>query len=164
MQHTDSPWLLICEDDVTWAENASQVLEHELRMWDQPKAGLLSLYCPKRMSKLLENTHSRGSALSRNWYGLTFGRKLWGAQAFLMQRKEAEALLTCGYMQHVLSDVTKTANIDAHVAESMLLRERQIFYRIPCLVDHVLGDLNSSIYGNKDRPELRTRYFEDVAR
>lgn len=163
--HTDEPWLMICEDDITWAENASTILDRELLEWSHAKAGMLSLYTPQRMSKLLEGVFSSpGSRLSKGWYGITMGRKLWGAQCLVIHRNEAKALAQCGYMERILSDASKQINVDAHVAESMMLRDRQIYYRIPCLVDHVLGDLNSAIYGSKDRPELRTRYFEEVAR
>lgn len=162
-QHTDDPWLMMCEDDITWAENAGQVLEKELREWNHTRAGMLSLYMPQRMSKLLEPMFSPGSRLLKGWYGLTMGRKLWGAQCLVFHRTEAQALIQCGYMAAVISDVTKQINIDAHVAESMMLREKMIYYRVPCLVDHVLGDLNSAIYGGKDRPELRTRYFSEIA-
>jgi len=165
MSNTDSPWLMICEDDITWAENASQVLETELQAWDMTKQGILSLYMPQRMSRILEPLYSPHptSRLSKGWYGITMGRKLWGAQCFVIPRAEGEALMACGYMARTLSDVSKTMNIDAHVAESAMLRGKQIWYRVPCLVDHILGDLNSSLYGNKDRPELRTRYFEEIA-
>lgn len=162
---TDSPWLMICEDDITWAENASQVLKQDLATWDLTKrAGMLSLYSPRRMTKVIESVYSPGTRLSNGWYGITMGRKMWGAQCLVLHRKEAEALMECGYMKAVLSDVTKTMNVDAHIAESLMLRQKQIFYRVPCLVDHTLGDLNSSLYASKERPELRTNYFEAVAR
>jgi hypothetical protein len=162
MANTDDPWLMLCEDDITWSENAATILEQELGKWE--KGGLLSLYLPRRMSKVLEAVWSPASKLSNGWYAVTMGRKLWGAQCFVMSRAEAQALMECGYMSAILSDVTKDKNIDAHVAESMMLRDRKIYYRVPCLVDHVLGDCNSSIYGDKDRPELRTQYFEEIAR
>lgn len=165
MSHTDDPWLMICEDDITWAENASHVLEKELAQWDPIKTGILSLYLPQRMAKIIEPVYSSpGSRLSRGWYGMTIGRRLWGAQCFVIPRAEGEAMMKCGYMARTLSDVTKDKNVDAHVAESCMLRGTQIWYRVPCLVDHILGDLNSSLYGAKDRPELRTRYFEEIAR
>jgi hypothetical protein len=160
MQHTDSPWLMICEDDITWSDNAKAKLEHDLRHWDSVKTGVLSLYLPQRMSKILEPTYSQGSRLSNGWYGVSMGRKLWGAQCFVIPRAEGEALMACGYLAATLSDATKHMNVDAHVAESVVLRGHKIWYRVPCLVDHILGDLNSSLYGNKDRPDLRTRYFE----
>lgn len=163
MSNTDDPWLMICEDDITWAENASHVLEKELQSWNRQQTGLLSLYMPQRMSRVLEPIYSPGSRLTNGWYGITMGRRLWGAQCFLIPRAEGEALMSCGYMARTLSDATKDKNVDAHVAESVMLRGKQIWYRVPCLVDHILGDLNSSIYGDKDRPDLRTRYFEEIA-
>lgn len=163
-QTTSDPFIMICEDDVTWAENAANVLASELSNWSHSSTGMISLYLPRRMSKLLESVHSRGSKLKSGYYGIKFGRKLWGAQCLVLPRTEVPGLLECGYMQSVLKDPNKKINVDAHVAESMFLRDREIFYRAPCLVDHVMGDLNSSLYGAKDRPDLRTSYFEEVAR
>ena len=164
LQTTTEPFIMICEDDVTWAENAASVLASELSNWSRSNTGLISLYLPRRMSKLLEAAHSPGSKLKSGYYGIRCGRKMWGAQCLVLPRSEAQALMSCGYIQAVLSDVTNKINVDAHVAESMLLRGRDLVYRAPCLVDHVLGDLNSALYGSKDRPELRTSYFEGVAR
>lgn len=164
LDHSSASYLMVCEDDITWAENAAGVLTSELSNWSRSNTGMISLYLPRRMSKLLEQLYSPGSRLRSGYYGIRFGRKLWGAQCLVFPRAEAQALLTCGYMKAVVSDPTKTINVDAHIAESMLLREREIVYRVPCLVDHVLGDLNSSLYGAKDRPDLRTSYFEEYAR
>lgn len=163
LQNTTSQWLVICEDDITWAANAVSPLTQELLGWSRSRTGMISLYLPRRMSKLLESVYGT-SRLSSGYYGIRFGRKLWGAQCLVFAREQAEALLACGYFQNVLSDASKQINVDAHIGESMLLREMDIVYRVPCLVDHILGDNNSSIYGAKDRPDLRTSYFNEVAR
>ena len=77
----------------------------------------------------------------------------------LFHRVHAFELLTHDSFIAWHADQRNDKNIDAWVAKSIEERGREIVYRIPCLVDHEMGDNNSSIYGAKERPDLRTTYF-----
>ncbi len=155
----DAEYILICEDDITWARNAWTVLEREVEAQRWQGVGCMSLYTPNRMAQMI----GRGSYPLDGWYGLRVGAKMWGAQALLFPRQNAIDLLDrCNYFRSQIVNPKIDKNIDLHVAESLLRRELAILYRIPCMVDHKMGDLNSSIYGNKDRPGLRTNYFRGV--
>lgn len=157
---TTEPWLMICQDDITWAERAFVALHAELDvMASLERAGGYSLFLPVRMAKLCER--SMGSELPHGWLqsGMQNGNKMWGAQCLLFARRQAMKLLSDPVLRSYTDDPQYTKNIDAIVAHAINARGERIYWRNPCLVDHVLGEANSSL-GNKDsRPNLRTRHF-----
>jgi GR25 family glycosyltransferase involved in LPS biosynthesis len=155
----NEPWLMICEDDIRWARDAASMLENDLLYWSgQDSPGALSLYFPIRMSKVIEQRMNK-SQLPNGWHALNLGRKSWGAQCMVLHRAWAEALLQDPVLLEFLADPKWDKNVDWIIAETFMRRGRQIMWRVPCLVEHGLGDGNSSL-GYKDRPELRTKYFK----
>lgn len=158
---TSEPWLMVCEDDISWAQKSQRVLEEILPHWVHDDAGAISLYLPIRMSKLVEPVY--GAPLPRGWYGLNLGRKTWGAQCLLFRRAWAEALLQDQMLRDYIADPKWDKNVDALVAEVLLKQERKIMYRVPCLVHHNLGNGNSSLGYPAVRPDLETKYFKGVA-
>jgi hypothetical protein len=157
---TTAEWIMICEDDIQWSRDAMKALEHDLaRFVTQSSAGALSLYCPIRMSKVLEKKY--GTPLVQGWYGLNLGRSTWGAQCLVFHRTWAMSLLTDRVLKSYLDDPHWHKNVDALIADVIARSGREIMYRIPCLVDHTFGDGNSSLGYKPDRPELRTKYFRD---
>lgn len=164
LRYTTEPWLMICEDDITWARNACDVLQHDLAIIKHEAIGAVSLYCPQRMAKLIEQAYpsaNRVSGLAYGWYRVAIGRKMWGAQCLVFKREWLEKLLGHPTWCGVIADLAIDKNVDAWIAQTIWDMDRTILYRIPCLVDHTLGDRNSSLYGDRDRPELRTRYFRE---
>lgn len=153
-------WLMVCEDDIVWASYASEVLHYDLQRLsahkDVDRFRALSLYLPDRVSKY-------AGPLRYGWHynGMQMGAKLWGAQCLLFRRDWAKDLLEDQLFKTRV--IQKDKNIDGIVAESINQRGRVIAYRVPCLVDHTLGDNNSSL-GYGDRPNLRTKYFKRDAR
>lgn len=159
----DEEWLMVCEDDISWAHNASDILEYDLRKFDRRgQAGAISLYCPIRMSKVLERDYMAGQPLPYGWYGARLGRSTWGAQCLVFHRDWALQLLNDKVLLSFIADPRWDKNVDALVAETINRKGREIVYRIPCLVDHTFGNANSSLGYKPDRPELKTRYFKDV--
>jgi hypothetical protein len=153
-------WYMVCEDDITWSTAAAVVLAKDLSHFTLDNyCGAVSLYCPQRMAKVLEQNYNNGRRLSQGWYGANLGRKTWGAQCLLFHRMHAIDLMSHPSFTEWHRDPRNEKNVDAWVAKSIEERGREIVYRIPCLVDHEMGDNNSSIYGDKVRPELRTTYF-----
>lgn len=163
LTHTHEPWLMVCEDDISWAVNAVDLLQYDLSKYPvDDKTGALSLYCPIRMSKVLERNYADGKALRHGWYGASLGRSTWGAQCLVFRRAWATQLLADDVLRAFLADPRWDKNVDALVAETINRRGRVVTYRIPCLVDHTFGDGNSSLGYKPDRPELKTRYFEEL--
>ncbi|HMF59117.1 MAG TPA: hypothetical protein VK595_02025 [Vicinamibacterales bacterium] len=155
---TDADWLMVCEDDIEWVRGACAALIGDLRSLEQSRvfqrAGALSLYLPRRHTKNLPMT------LSPGWHGegLQRGIGAWGAQCLLFSRAQARALLAdTQFNQYLQSKMDK--NVDAIVAKCINDCGREILYRVPCLVDHSLGEGNSSLGYKDDRPNLRTNYF-----
>ena len=156
-------WLMVCEDDIAWAADAAATLEHDLSTFNREgMAGAISLYCPIRMSKVLEKDYSSGRTLPQGWYGARLGRSTWGAQCMVFHRVWAMNLLADKILLAFLADPRWDKNVDALVAETINRKGREVVYRIPCLVDHTFGDGNSSLGYKPDRPELRTKYFRSA--
>lgn len=153
-------WYMVCEDDITWSTAAAVVLAKDLSNFALDKyCGAVSLYCPHRMAKILERDYANGGRLTQGWYGANLGHRTWGAQCLLFHRMHAIELMGHDSFKSWHANPRNDKNVDAWVAKSIEERGREIVYRIPCLVDHEMGDNNSSIYGDKVRPELRTNYF-----
>jgi hypothetical protein len=161
---TEEPWLMVCEDDITWATGARAALERELEGIKltsafNKRAGSMSLYLPRRHTKTLTRR------LDPGWhgYGLQRGRGTWGAQCFVFSREQARILLEDVEYRRFIADPARDKNIDAVVAHCVNLRGKEILYRVPCLVNHDLGDGNSSLGYKPDRPDLQTDYFTGAA-
>jgi hypothetical protein len=163
LQMSGQDWLMICEDDISWAWGASNTLEYDLSKYNRDaKTGAISLYCPIRMSKVLERDYANGRPLMHGWYGAKLGRSTWGAQCLVFHRDWALQLLNDQVLLAFLADPRWDKNVDALVAEAINRKGREVVYRIPCLVDHTFGDGNSSLGYKADRPELKTKYFKDL--
>lgn len=158
---TEAEWLMVCEDDITWAKGSAAALERDLDLFEQSasfkRTGAQSLYCPIRVSNDLERR--RGAPLRPGWHSVNHGMKTWGAQCLVLSRIQASLLLHSASLQHFLAQSRWNKNVDAIVAECLLNSGLEISYRIPCLVDHDLGDANSSLGYKDDRPTLKTKYF-----
>jgi hypothetical protein len=154
-------WLMVCEDDISWAAMSREVLENDLSKFKREgnRAGGISLYCPIRMSKVLEREYANGRRLTQGWYGARIGRSTWGAQCMVFNREWARELLADKILLAFLADPRWDKNVDALVAETINRKGQELVYRIPCLVDHTFGDGNSSLGYKPDRPELKTKYF-----
>lgn len=155
---TDADWLMVCEDDITWCPGARDALEQDLRGLHKAmamgKVGGLSLYLPRR--------HYKGLApLERGWHsqGLQKGKGAWGAQCLLFTRPQARSLLGDLQFDAFLSDSRWNKNVDAIVSRCINDRGLDLLYRVPCLVNHSLGDGNSSLGYKPDRPDLQTDYY-----
>lgn len=153
----DADWILICEDDVSWASGAAALLSEDLDRIARTnlvrEAGMLSLYLPRR------HTRQFLSPLAPGWYALGRGPGTWGFQATLFSRSQALSLLGDASFKRYLDNPALDKNVDKFVGTVIAQRGKTILYRVPCLVDHDLGDANSSLGYRDDRPDLRTDYF-----
>jgi len=156
----DGDWICVCEDDVTWVCGCRSALESDLRDLQESstmrEAGVLSLYFPIAMSSTLERG---GAPLERGWHLASRGIKTWGAQCFLLTKQMARELMDSKLTRAYLDSPKWDKNVDGVVADVIGQRDLKILYRVPCLVNHDLGDGNSSLGYADERPKLRTRYF-----
>lgn len=161
-EHPDADWFMICEDDITWAKAGHSILSSMMASYrislNFQKCGGFSLYAPVRVTRDLERTTNQ-SVLAPGWYMLNHGMKTWGAQCLLFSREQARAILTSPVFGMYLNSPRWTKNVDAIVAEVILMDKKEIAYCIPCLVKHDMGEANSSLGYPDERPNLKTRYF-----
>ena len=83
----------------------------------------------------------------------------WGAQCYLFSRPQAQYLLEDPQFKSIVADMSLDKNIDAHVGKCINDRSNNILYRVPCLVNHSLGENNSSMGYKENRINLKTDYF-----
>jgi hypothetical protein len=155
--NSQSSYLMVCEDDIVWADDAYAALLKDLEgVVNMPNAGCLSLYCPAKVSNAIEKERGK---LQRGFYGAQMGKHTWGAQCLVFSREQAVWLLENEQFKSMIADPHWYKNIDMLIGRCMTDAGRDIVYRIPCLVDHKLGDGNSSLGYAADRPNLRTKYW-----
>jgi hypothetical protein len=152
--HAD--WFMICEDDISWAAGAADVLEGELdtlaKMDYFENVGGLSLYLPRRHSKHM-------TPLRKGWIPGGLGPGTWGFQCMIFSKAQTDWLLSAPHFKGYLANTKWDKNIDRIVGEAFKIGQKEILYRIPCLVDHDLGYGNSSLGYKDDRPDLKTDFF-----
>jgi hypothetical protein len=162
--NSNDDWVCVCEDDITWVERCRGDLERDLRDLRSSSrlrtVGALSLYFPIAMSREVEVS---GRPLERGWHAASRGIKTWGAQCFLFTRQMALDLVKSEIYNEYLSNPKWNKNVDGIVADSIARSDLRILYRVPCLVDHALGEGNSSLGYPDERPKLKTRYFTGKA-
>ena len=147
-------WFMICEDDISWAKDAAAILERELPELKLHGIGGMSLYLPRRHAK-----HMTALPVAKGWIPGNLGPGTWGFQCMVFSRGQAQRLLDSTHLKGYLANKKWDKNVDRIVGESIMRAGEQILYRVPCLVDHDLGDSNSSLGYRPDRPDLRTDHF-----
>jgi hypothetical protein len=157
---------MVCEDDITWAAGAAKKLNSELTALKTSShlksIGGLSLFLPIHESRHIE-AKAGVKVLGEGWHaGARTGTKTWGAQCMVFSREMVGALLASPLLKSYRADPKWTKNVDAIIANVIHSANRDIYYRVPCLVDHDLGYGNSSLGYADERPNLKTRYFDRI--
>ncbi|RPH72731.1 MAG: hypothetical protein EHM78_02175 [Myxococcaceae bacterium] len=159
---TQEPFLMVCEDDILWAKNSHRALRDDLfniQTWEG--FGCLSLYLPIRMSKMCEKAESTSRLRDGiHSHGMQIGFKMWGAQCLVLSRASAHALLDSAELHNYLEGPKHwDKNVDGIVSACFQAIGLTMFWRVPCLVNHTLGEANSSLGYPPDRFELTTKYW-----
>jgi hypothetical protein len=152
----DEDYVLIVQDDVTWARGSWTWL---LRHLDASKAApvpFFTLYVDPKVGRDLERHHSR--PLRPGWYMSHLGADSGGALCYGFSRACADVLLKNAEFQYDLS--TRDKNIDRIVPKCLVNIGVPMAVRIPGLMHHRLGSGNSSIKVKKPRD---THYWENDA-
>lgn len=163
-EDTTSKWVMVCEDDILWAQDSFSVLTEELisieTHIDVSTLGAISLFFPRRMSKL--NSANKPPPRGYLHEGMQVGKKMWGAQCMLFQKSFLRELAYSEVMASYERDPRWHKNVDLILAVSIEHMRKRIYWRSPGLVHHELGHANSSL-GYAERPNLLTDAYEDPA-
>jgi hypothetical protein len=152
----ESDWLLLLEDDITWASGAAAALGADLERLTTRRAsiGYLSLYCAQKISRQWD--HGR-KLVKPGFYATSEGWRCWGSQAYVVPRSSALALRQSVQFQQFQQ--THTNQRDSIVSECFKALKLDRLYRLPCLVNHELGASNSARHGGSTPIGLETRYW-----
>jgi len=157
LEETQAQWLMILEDDVTWANGAAEALYRDLESLDPDTTGYLSLYLCKQVSRHIQREkHLR--PLPRGMHNAaTMGGRCWGSQAYVLPRQAAKVLLADGIFRKMVQ--VRWKNRDLLVSGTLSRLGLKLLYRVPCLVNHELGSANSSLTKKGVMPDLLTEYW-----
>lgn len=150
---TEAPWLLLLEDDTTWAGGSAKALREDLARIDPESVGYLSLYMHSSVARGLERGR-RG--LGAGWHECRLGWKSCGSQAYLFPVEGARNLLADGQFQDYRDNWAKNRNRDNVTSKCLQDMGLRRLFRVPALVDHALGAGNSSL---RTKPPRNGRYF-----
>lgn len=157
LDETDAQWLMVLEDDVTWARGAAEALYRDLESLDPATTGYLSLYLCRHVARFIRR-EKHVQVLSRGFHNAAgMGARCWGSQAYVLSRQSAERLLADGIFKTMVQ--VRWKNRDLLVSGTLSRLGFRLLYRVPCLVDHRLGSANSSLTKKGVMPDLQTDYF-----
>ena len=131
-KNSNSPWLVVCEDDILCKPCLFDVLESSVEKINR-KIGYISCYTPLIYSQMKDYVFK-----TFGWKKLNMGMNTWGTQFMLMQKD------TCGF---ILSKWDKYHTFeklqDRIIGEITQDFKLDCFYPYPSLVNHV-GLMNST--------------------
>jgi Glycosyltransferase sugar-binding region containing DXD motif len=150
-RRTDSPFVLICEDDIQLSACTALALQHAIETCPADDWGYASLYTP------FFNVRNR--TISLGWQPLDLGERSWGALAYCFSRDSLERLLD--------SDVVRghagPRDTDAVVSLAMRRLRRTCWIHVPSLCAHTGTGISSM--GHEGRQEFAAVGFKpDYAR
>lgn len=157
LHRTDADWLMVLEDDVTWARGAADALAQDLEgLSGRADVGYLSLYLPRYNALKME-----GKKNGRLPPGIHRFNALnsWGSQAYVFPRPAARLLLEDVAFDRLRRHYRPNKNRDILVSNALRRLGLKLLHRVPCLVDHDLGSGNSSLSKKPVLPMLKTDYF-----
>jgi hypothetical protein len=131
LAETDSPFILLCEDDLRLCPAAAAALQHAIDTLPHESWGYASLYTP------LHNTARR--TLSSGWQQIDLGWCAWGALAYCFTRHSLESVLEHPRARNHRSDRGTDAVVSAALSDLKL----RCYYHIPSLCEHTGGGISS---------------------
>lgn len=149
-------YVAVLQDDILWALNSNTILEG----YPPPGNGVTSLYCPRKVSTHLMKKY--GDPLPAGYVASELGWETWGAQAFLFTPDTARQLRDSDMFVDYVANYVKNRNVDRIVGQCLMDIGIPLYYRVPCLVNHELGNRNSSLGRKPLHLHMQTDYFVDV--
>lgn len=151
------PWLMVCEDDIHWCENAASALTYDLQHKGfHSRIRCISLFLPRRHAKMSPVSLMHGY----HFEGMQAGKKTWGAQCMLFRLDWARQLWADELFQQYRRDPNKDKNIDGIVGEVINNQGNVIAWRVPSLVHHKMGEGNSTLGYAPLRPDLLCDHYK----
>jgi hypothetical protein len=154
-----APWVMLLEDDVTWAKGSRRALARDLDMLTRSgvtdgrpgSLGLLSLYVHPSMARRLAR---RYGTMAPGTYDLDAGYGSMGSQAYVLPRAAAVRLAAGD------RSWKRNKNRDQVACGRLKDGGLRTLYRVPSLVNHALGSRNSSLGQKRDQD---TPYWTEEA-
>ncbi len=140
LELTDTPFLLICEDDICLRPDAALGLLYAVQTLPRDDWGYVSLYTPWH--------NVRGQTLVSGWQALPVGDNGWGALAYCFTRDSLQALLTFTAPLAACAE----GHTDLFVSSALGQLGRSCYFHVPSLGDHT-GEGISSL-GHRHLPEM----------
>jgi hypothetical protein len=137
---TDTPFVLICEDDIQLSACAALALQHAIATCPADDWGYASLYTP------FFNVRNR--TLSLGWQPLDLGEQSWGALAYCFSRDSLRRLLD----SEVVRGHAGPRDTDAVVSLAMRQLGRTCRFHVPSLCAHTGTGISSM--GHEGRREF----------
>lgn len=159
---TEARWLAILEDDILWAEGAIPALERDLHALQGKSVGYLSLYISRKVSHEIER-RKRTDTLTPGLHKSELGAGVWGSQAYVLPRRTAQALLADPEFDDQRRNYVKNRNRDGIVSGALARMGLPLYFRVPALVNHRLGEANSSLRDKPIQPSLQCKYWKGKA-
>lgn len=136
VEHSNTPWILLLQDDVIFAADVFAQLPAVLQRFDRPDVGFVSLYTNRAMAP----THIQDGWGLANYRS---DKGYWGALATCWRRDSLHAALqTPALSQPELAHPPGTASvmhrkIDVLIGRACLHLSLKIYTPLPSLVDHI---------------------------
>lgn len=131
LARTETPFLLICEDDVAFAPCAAAALQYAMRALDKTDWGYASLYTP---------AHNLDAHRVRcGWQPVRLATTGWGSLAYCFTRQGLDALLGCEAVRRFRGD----KDTDVVVSAALTELGRKLYFHVPSLADHTGGGIST---------------------
>ncbi|MBC8875611.1 MAG: glycosyltransferase [Planctomycetes bacterium] len=149
LEHTDAPFLLVCEDDIELTADAALALHFALQHMPHEAWGFASLYTP--WHNVVRHRPVFG------WQAVAVGADTWGALAWCFSRAALNWILDT-----TAGDTASDGHTDQIVGSLLGGAGYQCFYHIPSLCEHA-GQGKSST-GHRHVAEMKAVGFAHDSR
>jgi hypothetical protein len=130
LDHTDAPFVLLCEDDVRFVPCAALALQHAIDTLPHETWGYVSLYTPRH------NLRGGGAA---GWHHTPVGAFTWGSLAWCFTREGLRAVLD----SRIVRRHAGTRGTDTVVSQAINEVGRRCYFHVPSLGDHLGADVST---------------------
>lgn len=131
-EKTNSPWIIVCEDDILCKSCLFEILKRIVPNINR-QIGYISCYTPLIYSQMADYTFN-----NFGWKKINMGMHTWGTQFIMMQRNTCELILNKWNKFHTIEKLQ-----DRIIGEILQDSGLDCFYPFPSLVNHV-GLMNST--------------------
>lgn len=147
LDHTDAPFILICEDDLQLARNAATGLYHAMATLPLHDWGYASLYLSTR------NAPQNGES-KNGWIDLDLGGRAWGSLAWCFTRESLAETL----QSHIVASHRSDRETDTVISRAVQSVGRKTYFHQPSLCEHAGTGVSS--LGHRPHAHFAAHRFE----